>query len=133
MVVSSIGKPDNDDNVNMLDGSDVTASEVLIWLPEVNYTVGRVKKSVYEQDCIPLWATVSICGNRPTMEDAFTALPHFLKIPIKMLMEDHEEMSPKVSHTSLVISLVSMMAMGALRSALFATLYCFSKSVKPHF
>lgn len=50
MVVSSIGKPDNDDNVNMFDGSDVTSSEVLIWLPEVNYTVGRVKKSVYEQD-----------------------------------------------------------------------------------
>lgn len=97
VVVSSVDKPD-DDNVNMLDGSDVTASKVVIRLPEENHNVARECKSVYEQDCIPLWATVSICGERSEMEDAITALPHFLKIPIKMLVEDYEEMGPSLTH-----------------------------------
>lgn len=77
-------------------------SEVVIRLPEENSSnnnnhVGR-GRSVYELDCIPLWGTVSIQGNRSEMEDAVAVLPHFLKLPIKMLMGDHEGMSPSLTH-----------------------------------
>lgn len=76
-----------------------TASEVVIRLPEETQNVGaRGSRSVYELECIPLWGTVSICGGRSEMEDAVSALPHFLKIPIKMLMGDHEGMSPSLTH-----------------------------------
>ncbi|XP_010428176.1 PREDICTED: protein phosphatase 2C 16-like [Camelina sativa] len=80
------------------DGSGVTASEVVIRLPEVNSNQLVKGRSVYELDCIPLWGTVSIQGNRSEMEDAFAVLPHFLKLPIKMLMGDHEGMSPSLTH-----------------------------------
>ena len=80
----------------------VTASEVVISLPEENHhhNVARGgSRSVYELDCIPLWGTVSIRGERSEMEDAVRALPRFLKIPIKMLMEgDQEGMSPSLTH-----------------------------------
>ncbi|CAH2037141.1 unnamed protein product [Thlaspi arvense] len=77
---------------------EVAASEVVIRLPQQNHNVARGSRSVYELDCIPLWGTVSICGERPEMEDAVRALPQFLKIPIKMLMGDHEGMSPSLTH-----------------------------------
>ncbi|KAF8111286.1 hypothetical protein N665_0076s0267 [Sinapis alba] len=81
------------------DGSGVTASEVVIRLPEENSNNHVAKgKSVYELDCIPLWGTVSIQGNRSEMEDAVAVLPHFMKLPIKMLMGDHEGMSPSLTH-----------------------------------
>ncbi|CAN7130168.1 unnamed protein product [Brassica rapa subsp. narinosa] len=82
------------------DCSGVTASEVVIRLPEENSSNNHVAKgrSVYELDCIPLWGTVSIQGNRSEMEDAVAVLPHFLKLPIKMLMGDHEGMSPSLTH-----------------------------------
>lgn len=78
---------------------EVAASEVVIRLPEeTHHNVARGSRSVYELECIPLWGTVSICGGRSEMEDAVTALPHCLKIPIKMLMGDHEGMSPSLTH-----------------------------------
>ena len=81
------------------DGSGVTASEVVIRLPEENSNNHVARgRSVYELDCIPLWGTVSIQGNRSEMEDAVAVLPHFLKLPIKMLMGDHEGMSPSLTH-----------------------------------
>ncbi|CAF2109179.1 unnamed protein product [Brassica oleracea var. botrytis] len=80
----------------------VTASEVVISLPEENHhhNVARGgSRSVYELDCIPLWGTVSIRGERSEMEDAVRALPRFLKIPIKMLMGGYQEgMSPSLTH-----------------------------------
>lgn len=82
-------------DVNM----EATASEVVIRLPEeTHHNVARGSRSVYELECIPLWGTVSICGGRSEMEDAVSALPHCLKIPIKMLMGDHEGMSPSLTH-----------------------------------
>ncbi|CAH8381243.1 unnamed protein product [Eruca vesicaria subsp. sativa] len=78
-------------DVNM----EVAASEVVIRVPD---NVARGSRSVYELECIPLWGTVSICGGRSEMEDAVSALPHFLKIPIKMLMGDHEGMSPSLTY-----------------------------------
>ncbi|KAL1203780.1 Protein phosphatase 2C 16 [Cardamine amara subsp. amara] len=86
-------------NTNMEDGSGVvTASEVVIRLPEESNNHVTKGRSVYELDCIPLWGTVSIQGNRSEMEDAIAVLPHFLKLPIKMLMGDHEGMSPSLTH-----------------------------------
>ncbi|KAL0354520.1 UNVERIFIED_CONTAM: protein phosphatase 2C 16 [Sesamum radiatum] len=57
-------------------------------------------KSVFELDCLPLWGSVSICGNRPEMEDAVMAAPHFMKIPIRMFIGDHctDGISQKLSH-----------------------------------
>ncbi|KAF8047495.1 hypothetical protein N665_3001s0010 [Sinapis alba] len=81
-------------DVNM----EVAASEVVIRLPEEKHNVARGSRSVYELECIPLWGTVSICGGRSEMEDAVSALPHFLKVPVKMLMGDHEGMSPSLTH-----------------------------------
>ncbi|KFK43941.1 hypothetical protein AALP_AA1G194400 [Arabis alpina] len=95
--VSSDEKPD-DENVNMPDGSDVKASEGIIWLPEEKSHVTRESMGIYELVCIPLWGKVSIIGNRSEMEDAVTALPHFLNIPITMLMGDHEGISPSLTH-----------------------------------
>ncbi|XP_010498129.2 PREDICTED: protein phosphatase 2C 7 [Camelina sativa] len=69
-----------------------------IRLPEENPNVARGSRSVYELECIPLWGTISICGGRSEMEDSVRALPHFLKIPIKMLMGDHEGMSPSLPY-----------------------------------
>ncbi|XP_009110399.1 protein phosphatase 2C 7 isoform X1 [Brassica rapa] len=81
---------------------DVSASEVVISLPEEthHHNVARGgSRSVYELDCIPLWGTASIRGERSEMEDAVRALPRFLKIPIKMLMGgDQEGMSPSLTH-----------------------------------
>ncbi|CAA7043051.1 unnamed protein product [Microthlaspi erraticum] len=83
------------------DGSPgLTASEVVIRLPEDNSNSNTTARgrSVYELDCIPLWGTVSIQGNRSEMEDSVAVLPHFMKLPIKMLMGDHEGMSLSLTH-----------------------------------
>ncbi|KAJ4866751.1 Protein phosphatase 2C 7 [Raphanus sativus] len=89
-------------DVNMEEVVAASSSEVVvIRFPEENHNVARGggSRSVYELDCIPLWGTVSICGDRSEMEDAVRALPRFLKIPIKMLMGgDHEGMSPSLTH-----------------------------------
>lgn len=75
---------------------EVPTTEVLITTSHDNVARGR-RRSVYELECIPLWGTVSICGERSEMEDAVRALPHFLKIPIRMLMGDHEGITPTVT------------------------------------
>ncbi|KAJ9190358.1 hypothetical protein P3X46_001573 [Hevea brasiliensis] len=75
-------------NADISDGSDLRASAVVLKLPsEKNLSKGTTR-SVFELDCIPLWGSVSICGRRPEMEDAVTAIPRFVKIPIKMLIGD---------------------------------------------
>ncbi|CAA7056608.1 unnamed protein product [Microthlaspi erraticum] len=76
----------------------VRSSDVVMKLPEENHYVERGSRSVYEQDSIPLWGMVSICGGRSEMMETVKVLPNFLKIPIKMLMEDHEGMSPSLTH-----------------------------------
>ncbi|KAL1203779.1 Protein phosphatase 2C 16 [Cardamine amara subsp. amara] len=55
-------------NTNMEDGSGVvTASEVVIRLPEESNNHVTKGRSVYELDCIPLWGTVSIQGMSPSL------------------------------------------------------------------
>ncbi|KAK6128044.1 hypothetical protein DH2020_038208 [Rehmannia glutinosa] len=66
--------------------SEPTIIESVVSIPlDTNKGVG---KSVFELDCVPLWGSVSICGHRPEMEDAITVAPHFMKIPIKMFVDD---------------------------------------------
>lgn len=59
-------------------------------------------RSVFELDCIPLWGSVSICGNRHEMEDAVTSMPRFLRIPIKMLTGEHavDGIKPSLTHVT---------------------------------
>ncbi|KAL0415074.1 UNVERIFIED_CONTAM: protein phosphatase 2C 16 [Sesamum latifolium] len=81
-------------------GPTIKASIVAVKLSsEKDSSKGGVK-SVFELDCLPLWGSVSICGNRPEMEDAVMAAPHFMKIPIKMFIGDHsiDGISQKLSH-----------------------------------
>ncbi|XP_010527050.1 PREDICTED: probable protein phosphatase 2C 53 [Tarenaya hassleriana] len=64
---------------------DEPASVVLRLAAEKGATASG--RSVFEVEYIPLWGITSICGRRPEMEDAFVALPRFLKLPIQMLIE----------------------------------------------
>lgn len=66
---------------------------------EVSGVVGR---SVFEVDYVPLWGFTSVCGRRPEMEDAVATVPHFLKIPIQMLIGDRliDGMSQQFSQQS---------------------------------
>ncbi|CAI9773152.1 unnamed protein product [Fraxinus pennsylvanica] len=48
----------------------------------------RVRRSVFQVDCVPLWGFTSLCGRRPEMEDAVATVPRFLKIPLQMLIDD---------------------------------------------
>ncbi|KAI3786183.1 hypothetical protein L1987_45315 [Smallanthus sonchifolius] len=50
---------------------------------------GKVVKSVFELEYLPLWGSNSVCGKRPEMEDAVIVVPQFMKIPIKMLVMDN--------------------------------------------
>ncbi|XP_027180918.1 protein phosphatase 2C 53-like isoform X1 [Coffea eugenioides] len=70
------------------EGSTSKSSTVVVELPSkrgLSVTVGR---SVFEIDYVPLWGVNSVCGRRPEMEDAFTTVPRFLKIPLQMLVGD---------------------------------------------
>ncbi|KAL0407672.1 UNVERIFIED_CONTAM: protein phosphatase 2C 16 [Sesamum radiatum] len=49
----------------------------------------KASRSVFEVDYVPLWGFTSVCG-RPEMEDAVATMPRFMKIPLQMLMGDHE-------------------------------------------
>ncbi|KAI3727337.1 hypothetical protein L1987_67150 [Smallanthus sonchifolius] len=50
---------------------------------------GKVVKSVFELEYLPLWGSNAVCGKRPEMEDAVIAVPQFMKIPIKMFVMDN--------------------------------------------
>ncbi|KAK4427364.1 protein phosphatase 2C 16 [Sesamum alatum] len=81
-------------------GPTIKASIVAVKLSsEKDSSKGGVK-SVFELECLPLWGSVSICGNRPEMEDAVMAVPHFMKIPIKMFIGEHgiDGISQTLSH-----------------------------------
>ncbi|XP_073302756.1 protein phosphatase 2C 16-like isoform X1 [Primulina huaijiensis] len=75
-------------NEECSDGPTIKASIVALPLSSESDPGKGGVKTVFEVDCIPLWGSVSICGNRPEMEDAVVAVPHFMKIPIKMFIGD---------------------------------------------
>ncbi|XAR57600.1 Phosphoprotein phosphatase [Bertholletia excelsa] len=70
------------------DGSSSKSSTVVLQLPLEKALAGTASRSVFEVDCVPLWGSTSLCGRRPEMEDALATVPHFLKIPIQMLIGD---------------------------------------------
>uniref|UniRef100_A0A2N9HA80 protein-serine/threonine phosphatase n=1 Tax=Fagus sylvatica TaxID=28930 RepID=A0A2N9HA80_FAGSY len=73
------------------DGSDLKPSAVVLPLPLPleRVTSGTSSgRSVFEVEFVPLWGFTSIIGRRPEMEDAVATVPHFLKIPIQMLIGD---------------------------------------------
>ncbi|XP_051151446.1 protein phosphatase 2C 53-like [Andrographis paniculata] len=65
-------------------------------------TSGKMSRSIFEVDCVPLWGLVSVCGRRPEMEDAAAAVPRFFKIPIRMLIGDRiiDGVGSHLSHLS---------------------------------
>lgn len=73
------------------DGSDPKPSAIVHHLPlrlERGASGTSSGRSVFEVEFLPLWGFTSMCGRRPEMEDAFATVPHFLKIPIQMLIGD---------------------------------------------
>ncbi|KAF2287050.1 hypothetical protein GH714_037196 [Hevea brasiliensis] len=82
------------------DGSDPKPSAVVLKLALGKGVSGTVTRSVFEVDYVPLWGVTSICGRRPEMEDAVAIVPHFLKIPIQMLIGDRvlDGMSKYITH-----------------------------------
>ncbi|KAB5514137.1 hypothetical protein DKX38_028043 [Salix brachista] len=70
------------------DGSDAKTSAVVPRLNLERGASGTISRSVFEVDYVPLWGFTSVCGRRPEMEDAFAAVPYFLKIHIQMLIGD---------------------------------------------
>ncbi|KAM0959655.1 hypothetical protein ACFX13_025403 [Malus domestica] len=82
------------------DKSELTTSTVLIQSTGEKVVSKAGIRSVFELNCIPLWGSVSICGRRPEMEDAFAAVPRFINIPIKMLVgsQVYNGMSQSLTH-----------------------------------
>ncbi|CAA0838042.1 Protein phosphatase 2C 16 [Striga hermonthica] len=62
----------------------------------------KVGRSIFEVDCVPLWGFTSVCGRRAEMEDAISAVPKLLRIPIRMLAGDLavDGLSSCLSHLS---------------------------------
>ena len=82
--------------------SEIKASTVVFQSHmQKNVSKGGIR-SVFELDCIPLWGSVSISGDRPEMEDAVAAVPRFMKIPIKMLIGDRviDGMKQSLTHVT---------------------------------
>ncbi|KAL7001780.1 protein-serine,threonine phosphatase [Sarracenia purpurea var. burkii] len=79
---------------------DKSNSESPLQLPSEKGLTGRVLRSVFEVDYVPLWGFTSVCGRRPEMEDAVATVPRFLKIPIEMLIGDRvvDSMNKCLSH-----------------------------------
>lgn len=72
------------------EGSSTKSSTIVVQLPPKDGLSAVVGRSVFEVDCVPLWGIHSVCGRRPEMEDAFMAVPRFLKIPLQMLIGDRD-------------------------------------------
>ncbi|XP_022885047.1 protein phosphatase 2C 16-like [Olea europaea var. sylvestris] len=75
-------------NEECTNGPSIMACVVSLQLPSEKGPCKGSVKSVFELECVPLWGSVSICGDRPEMEDSVMAVPHFAKIPTKMLIGD---------------------------------------------
>ncbi|KAL3511653.1 hypothetical protein ACH5RR_024370 [Cinchona calisaya] len=69
-------------------GPTLKASVVALQLPNEKDPVKGSMKNVYELESLPLWGSVSTCGQRSEMEDAIMVAPHFVRIPIKMFIGD---------------------------------------------
>ncbi|WCJ29382.1 Protein phosphatase 2C family protein [Euphorbia peplus] len=70
------------------DGLELKPSKVVLELALTKGVSGTIARSVFEVDYVPLWGFTSVCGRRPEMEDAVAIEPHFMQIPIQMLIGD---------------------------------------------
>ncbi|PON96196.1 Protein phosphatase 2C [Trema orientale] len=66
--------------------SELVASTLVIQSHGEKNFIKGASQSIFEQESIPLWGSVSIIGRRPEMEDAVAAVPRCIRIPIKMLI-----------------------------------------------
>ncbi|PIA64240.1 hypothetical protein AQUCO_00100020v1 [Aquilegia coerulea] len=84
------------------DSADSKASVVVISVPHEKKILGIGSRGIIELDCLPLWGSISICGRRPEMEDAVTAIPRLVKIPLQMLLGDRivDGMNQRLSHAT---------------------------------
>nr|XP_043636531.1 protein phosphatase 2C 16-like [Erigeron canadensis] len=88
-IVVAVKEIENDEVVAKVThlGEETTLSSSVIAVVDKNLSKGI--KSVFELKYIPLWGFHSICGKRPEMEDAISAVPCFMEVPIKMFVGDH--------------------------------------------
>ncbi|KAG8375702.1 hypothetical protein BUALT_Bualt10G0128000 [Buddleja alternifolia] len=82
----------------IVDGASSKSSTVVIQLDKG--LSGKVSRSVFEVDYVPLWGYTSMCGRRPEMEDAVAIVPRFIKIPLQMLIGDRvlDGVTSRLSH-----------------------------------
>ncbi|GMH10763.1 hypothetical protein Nepgr_012604 [Nepenthes gracilis] len=82
------------------EGSSIKSSSVALQLPLEKRFCRTVVHSIFEVDSIPLWGYTSMCGRRAEMEDAVTAMPGFMKIPVQMFVDERvlNDMTRCLSH-----------------------------------
>ncbi|KAL3838624.1 hypothetical protein ACJIZ3_023215 [Penstemon smallii] len=73
-------------NDGIVDGKNSKSSKGLIEMDKGSS--GKIVRSIFEVDCVPLWGFTSVCGRRPEMEDSVAIVPRFMKIPLQMLIGD---------------------------------------------
>ncbi|OVA04476.1 Protein phosphatase 2C (PP2C)-like domain [Macleaya cordata] len=84
------------------DGSDSIGGATILQVAQEKKITKTGSQGDFELDCLPLWGSISICGRRPEMEDAFAAIPRFFRIPFEMLFCDGRVngMNPNLSHST---------------------------------
>ncbi|XP_026450370.1 protein phosphatase 2C 77-like [Papaver somniferum] len=70
------------------DDSNCIGSTSSLQVGQDRRTDGPVSRSVSALGSLPRWGSVSICGRRPEMEDAFSVVPQFFSVPQEMLFCD---------------------------------------------
>ncbi|KAI3997522.1 hypothetical protein MKX01_008129 [Papaver californicum] len=83
------------------DDSNSTGSTSALQVGQDGRTDGGVCRSVSALVSLPRWGSVSICGRRPEMEDAFSVVPQFFSVPLDMLFNDGVNRAiPDLSHST---------------------------------
>ncbi|MCL7049915.1 hypothetical protein MKW94_013741, partial [Papaver nudicaule] len=70
------------------DDTNSTGSTSVLLVGQDRRTDGAVCRSVSALGSLPRWGSISICGRRPEMEDAFSVVPQFFSVPLEMLSFD---------------------------------------------
>lgn len=84
------------------DESNCIGSTSSLQVGQDRRTDGAVSRSVSALGSLPRWGSVSICGRRPEMEDAFSVVPQFFSVPQEMLFCDGmvNGANPNLSHST---------------------------------
>ncbi|XVE70646.1 hypothetical protein DITRI_Ditri10aG0088000 [Diplodiscus trichospermus] len=92
-VAANLAKGDG----NRSDEPNPKSSESFLEVPQQKKIRKTRSLCLFELKNIPLWGFTSICGRRPEMEDAVAVIPHFLKVPPKMM--EVESISNGMNHS----------------------------------